>query len=366
MKFIKLIKVENEFFSYIYNNEFKISDIKKAHKESKNVNLKFIVHWIDYLKKDHFTNISDILARNIIPNDIITIQDFIDKYLDDLLIYGYETNFINPINKLVRFANVDLFTSNITYKSYNISTSQEGEFFNDPNYPDLLIEVEGLSLDKKMIIFNNKVYNTHWYLDKAAVFHDKNISTYYNKFSFMDLNYSELVYNYQLKKMKFLDYFIIPSSPINLKNGFDFFVVFAGYPFFIKSKFIKRIDNKLYINWNYVLSLSQFENFTKNEILNHDQTFICFIKCNKLYYRIQNITKDMNNLYFANIQDKLNPGTYICLKDDNTIHNFTIVKPKFKSPITKETNPYQIFIDDEEVKNGISNNNFKLINMLIA
>lgn len=368
MKFIKLIKIHNEFFNYIYDNQFKISDINDIYRNTTNINISFVLHWKDYLNTDHFTNISNILLRNVIPPEIITMQDMIDNYLTDLIIYSNETSFIDPINKLVRFANVDLYLSPIEYKSYNISTSQEGEFFNDPNYPDLIISVEGLNLNKKLILFNNRIYNTSWVEEKAAVFHDKTVFTYYNKFSFIDLNYAENVQNRLLKDMQSLDYFIIPTSPLDLTNEYDFFVVFMGYPFFIKSKYIKKVDNNIFIDWNYILSCKQFENNTKLEILNHNQTFICFIKCNKLFFRKQHIVKDFNNLYsFDFPNSNLNPGTYICQKDDYTIHDFTIVKPAFKNPLTKEVRPYQVYIDDEETKNGTDpNRNFELMNILIT
>lgn len=372
MKFIKIIKIEQRKFSYIFDENITINEIRTEHFNDRTPGLKYVLHFQDKLKTDHFTNISKLLLQVDIPNTIITIKDLMNKFLTDLLIYGYETNLIDPPIKLVGIIDSDYYPAHIKYKPYNILTENIGSYY--ANNPDLLISLDGINLNKKLLIADGLLYNTAWTDDKLIVKNGSDIRYTYRTLSFLDFSGAEDVQTRSLKSMKKFDYFIIPWSPIDLREGYDIFIVLQGHPFFLHSDRVTYgkediTEHKIIkLDWDYFLSCEQFEGQTTGDIIGHNQSFICFVKCNKLLYRYQTIFKDINNLYSAYLQESdLRHGSYICHDNFNKFHRITIVDPLYKNPIYQVKQPHKIYINDEDIKNGtITDKTFYLMNILIT
>lgn len=359
--FIKLIKIEDNIIKYVrdVDDNYTLEKIKQYHQD--NPNVRFILNFKDYLSQEHFTDISKILTDKVIPDHITNIEEMIESYLNDIITFSYETNFIRSVNQYGKLISSDWY-SDFVFRAYNSSVGNTSDVISSPNFPDLQIECNR-DLKNKIILSNNILCNTVWKNETANALKTKDPYFKNERMCFLDFSYSDKIamINFSTSPDAF---FSIPEA---YRVGYDFFLCIKGHPIFLRKGIYYRAGNSIVINWNYINSLPMFKRYTELELQSDINSYICFIECKKIYYKLNSVlteTDTMHRVYFPAPNDvvKIN---YMCYDIYNyQLFNMTLVEEKFDNPMTSIEKNNNVYI--EYKLNKDIPRNFKLLQILIT
>lgn len=312
-EFVKVTKIVGLMYSFVFDNMMTIASIRDTHKSS--INVKFLLVLKDPIDNVYNVDISKLMTDEILPVEIVTVQDMIDNYLSSEDIYSYHTTLFVFDNN-VKFLQESDIPGSLSINSYSTPRDSISPIYDDPHYPDLKFS-SGIDMTRMFPIVGGLLRKSRWegesiiVSDAARIVYDKDTD------GFLSFQNATDIRTFTLREIIDNDW-VIPDI-VDGEEKYMPVVVLGGLLIHNEPDVISFSSEyrKLVFNESLLMQQSSFSSYVDFNSLADDPTsFIIMVSCSNIFKRVIDLTNFIANLsdfYFDNESD--NAINYFCTND---------------------------------------------------